>query len=125
MTQTPKRYVKYFIFFICFPFLFACTSKKQQSILEHVQNEYKNIVNLNERYMHNFYGKADPASFERLKRYRYEAYQSIINLRSRYDKTKPLPQAEIQESKKRLDIYRSYLNALGATSATKDNLLGF
>lgn len=110
---------------VCTPLLFACAAKKQQSILEHVQNEYKNTVNLNERYVHNFYGKADPASFDRLKRYRYEAYQSLINLRSKYDKTKPLPESDIQNTKRKIDVYRSYLNALGATSATKDNLLGF
>lgn len=124
-TLSSYSFRKLFTFLICTFFLCSCANKKPLTQLDRVQNQYNNTVNLNERYIHNLYGQADPASFERLKRYRYEAYQALMDLRSKYDKTKPLPQTQLQNAKTKIDTYRSYLNALGATSATKDNLLGF
>ncbi len=125
MTKKHRLYTSLFSLILSTSLLFACASKKQQSIIEHIQNEYKNTVNLNERYIHNVYGKPDPTSFNRLKRYRSDAYQALMKLRSKYDKSKPLPKTEIKETETKINVYRSYLNVLGATSATKDNIFGF
>lgn len=125
--NTPRRFhIRFLSLMAGMILLSGCSSsKKQLTLLDRIQNHYNSTVTLNERYAHNFYGKADPASFERLKKYRYESYQALMKLRATYEKEKSLPQDELQDTKTKIDAYQSYLNALGATSATKDNLIGF
>lgn len=105
--------------------LVSCASQKRVGVLERLQSDYTNVVNLNERYLHDYYGKPDPVSFPRLQRYKSEAYQALMEFRKQFDKNKPIPQQSLQNAKEKIGVYRSYLNALGATSATKDNFTGF
>ncbi|MDI2089909.1 hypothetical protein [Commensalibacter oyaizuii] len=105
--------------------LTGCAARQHVLTLDRVQSEYTFAETLNKRYMHGFYGKPDPASFERLKQYRSDAYQALMQFRAEFDKNKPLPQAALQNAQTKIDIYTSYLNALGATSATKDTFTGF
>lgn len=112
------------LFFGC-SLLVACSSERHVAVVDKVQGQYTDVVELNQRYLHGDYGKPDPASFDRLMRYRADAYQALMQFRGEFDKTKPIPTASLENAKTKINTYRSYLNALGATSATKQNLLGF
>ncbi|MDI2113371.1 hypothetical protein [Commensalibacter nepenthis] len=106
--------------------LIACSqSHKNLTTIEKVQNSYNDAVTLNQDYVKGNYGQPDPASLTRLKRYRYEAYQALMQFRQEFDKNKPLPKASLQNAQLKIDQYVSYLNTLGATSATKNTLTGF
>lgn len=119
-------YFKLTSLFILCNILIACTqSQKNIALIDKIQTHYNNAVSLNEQYMHGQYGKPDPASFERLKRYQYEAYQALMQFRGQYNEQNPIPN-ELQENvKTKINQYVSYLNALGATTATKNTFTGF
>lgn len=105
--------------------LTGCTEQKRVMKIDHVQDEYNNAVVLNERYLHGNYGAPDPASFKRLAQYKQDAYQAVTQLKGQFDQTKPIPKAAKTNAEQKINIYVSYLNALGATSATKNTFTGF
>ncbi|CAI3929405.1 unnamed protein product [Commensalibacter communis] len=125
--MTPHRsiYKPASIFFLC-SLLIACSqSHKNLTTIEKVQNSYNDAVALDQDYEKRNYGQPDPASFTRLKQYRSDAYQALMQFRQKFDKNKPLPKTSLENARSKIDQYVSYLNALGATSATKNTLTGF
>lgn len=125
MTLNRTFYKLASLFLLC-NLLIACTqSQKNVALIDKIQTHYNNAVSLNDQYMRGQYGQPDPASFERLKRYKYEAYQALMLFREQYSKQNPIPKESEENAKTKIDQYVSYLNALGATTATKNTLTGF
>ncbi|EUK18504.1 hypothetical protein [Commensalibacter papalotli (ex Servin-Garciduenas et al. 2014)] len=125
MTLNHSFYKFAYLFFIC-NLLVACSqSQKNVAVIDKVQTNYNDAFTLNEQYINGQYGQPDPASFERLKRYRYEAYQALMEFRGQYNKRNPIPKVSEDNAKIKINQYVSYLNALGATSATKNTFTGF
>lgn len=119
-------YYKYACLFLLCNLLIACSqSQKNVAVIDKIQGSYNDAIILNEQYTKGRYGQPDPASFDRLKRYRYEAYQALMQFRGQYNKQSPIPKASEDNTKVKINQYVSYLNALGATSATKNTFTGF
>lgn len=118
-SKVLSKNINRYAIFIIFCSLMGCATHKEITALDRLQRNYNSVALVNQQYLHGDYGKPDPVSFPRLKRYQFEAWQAVAQFREKTEKNQfDSSRSDIQHAEAAIDQYRSYLAALGATSAT-------
>ncbi|QNT78603.1 hypothetical protein [Entomobacter blattae] len=98
--------------------LLGCTAANQRSgEVAEVQSQYGQVVSIAQQYRAGEYGQPEPDSLPRLKRYQAQAYQDVLAFHDEVVKTKQISQEKKIKALRSIYVMKSYLAALGATSA--------
>lgn len=96
----------------------GCTAANERAgSIEDVQSEYTIVRHIAEQYRAGDYGEVEPASLPRLQLYQSRAYQDIMAFRRDVERSHQLNPPSKAKAQHSVEVMKSYLAALGATSA--------